>query len=45
MANKHRDPKTVELAKTILNTYQPKSVAEMQDALKDIFAPMFEAML
>ncbi len=45
MANKHRDPKTVELAKTIINTYHPKSVSDMQDALKDIFGPMFEAML
>ncbi len=33
------------LAREILETYQPKTVAEMQDALKDIFGPMFEAML
>lgn len=33
------------LAREILETYQPKTVAEMQEALKDIFGPMFEAML
>ena len=33
------------IAKAIIEQYQPKSVAEMQDALKDIFGPMFEAML
>ncbi len=33
------------LAREILETYQPKTVAEMQDALKDLFGPMFEAML
>lgn len=40
-----RDPKTVALAESIIDTYKPKSVADMQDALKDIFGPMFEAML
>ena len=34
-----------QLAQAILNQYQPKSVEDMQDALKDIFGPMFEAML
>lgn len=33
------------LAKQIIEQYHPKSVADMQDALKDIFGPMFEAML
>ncbi len=33
------------LAREILKAYQPKTVAEMQGALKDIFGPMFEAML
>ena len=33
------------IAKAILEQYQPSSVEEMQDALKDIFGPMFEAML
>lgn len=34
-----------KLAQAILDQYQPKSVEDMQDALKDIFGPMFEAML
>ena len=33
------------IAKAILEEYQPTSVQEMQDALRDIFGPMFEAML
>ena len=33
------------IEKAILEQYQPKSAKEMQDALKDIFGPMFEAML
>lgn len=34
-----------ELARAIIEQYQPKSVSDMEDALKDIFGPMFEAML
>ena len=34
-----------KLAQAILEQYQPKSVEDMQDALKDIFGPMFEALL
>ena len=33
------------IAKAILEQYQPDSVQDMQAALKDIFGPMFEAML
>ena len=33
------------IAQKIIDEYQPKNVDEMQDALKDIFGPMFEAML
>ena len=33
------------LAKAIIEEYQPKSVEDMQNALKEIFGPMFEAML
>ena len=33
------------LAQAIVDQYQPKSVEDMQNALKDIFGPMFEAML
>lgn len=34
-----------DLAERIVREYQPKSVEEMQNALKEIFGPMFEAML
>ena len=34
-----------QLARAIIDQYQPKNVADMQAALKDIFGPMFEAML
>lgn len=33
------------IAKTIMEEYQPQTREEMQDAIKDIFGPMFEAML
>ena len=45
MARKKRDPKTTALAQAILEQYKPESVEEMNEALKDIFGPMFEAML
>ncbi len=34
-----------EIARAILEAYQPETVEEMHEALKDIFGPMFEAML
>ena len=34
-----------QLAQAILDQYHPKSVEDMQEALKDFFGPMFEAML
>ena len=33
------------IAKAILDQYQPSNAEEMQDALRDVFGPMFEAML
>lgn len=45
MTRKKQDKKSVELAQSIIDTYQPESVEDMQNALKDIFGPMFEAML
>lgn len=45
MARRKRDPKTVAIAKAILEQYHCKNVEDMQDAMKDIFGPMFEAML
>lgn len=41
----NRNLKSAAIAKAILENYQPESVEDMQDALKDIFGPMFEAML
>ena len=40
-----RDPKKVALAKAIIDAYQPESVKDMNDALKDLFGPLFESML
>jgi len=45
LAKSKRDQKSAELARQILDNYQPETIEEMQDALKDIFGPMFEAML
>ena len=45
MARKKRNPDAEKLAESILNTYQPESVDDMQDALKDVFGPLFEKML
>jgi len=42
---KKEEKENERLAREILKAYQPKTVAEMQGALKDIFSPMFEAML
>ena len=44
MRNKELTPGQ-KLARQIIAEYQPQSVEEMQSALKDIFGPMFEAML
>ena len=33
------------IAQAIIEQYQPASAEDMQDALRDIFGPMFEAML
>ena len=45
MTKIQRNPKAVSLANQIIEKYQPKSVEDMQNALKDIFGPMFENML
>lgn len=34
-----------KMAQQIIEQYKPKTVEDMQNALKDIFGPMFEAML
>ena len=45
MARIKRNPAAVKIAEAILKEYEPESVEDMQGALKDIFGPMFEAML
>ena len=40
-----RKRKENPIVTAILKEYQPKNVEDMQNALKDIFGPMFEAML
>ena len=40
-----RNPQSVAIAKAILEQYKPESTKDMQEAIKDIFGPMFEAML
>lgn len=40
-----RNNASMAIAKAIIDEYQPTNAEEMPDALKDIFGPMFEAML
>ena len=40
-----RSNASMAIAKAIIDEYQPANAEEMQDALKDIFGPMFEALL
>ena len=43
--NTKRNPAAEAVAKAIIESYKPETVEDMQDAIKDIFGPMFEAML
>ena len=45
MARIKRNPASVALAQKIIEEYNPQSVEDMNNALKDIFGPMFEAIL
>jgi len=45
MSKKKQPTKSEELANEIIKEYKPETVEDMQDALKDVFGPMFEAML
>lgn len=45
MARRKRNPKAVALAEEILKQYDPQSTEDVDDALKDIFGPLFESML
>ena len=40
-----RSNASMAIAKAIIDEYQPANAEEMQNALKDIFGPMFEALL
>ena len=40
-----RNPKGEAIAKMIMEQYSPESREDMQEAMKDIFGPIFEAML
>lgn len=42
---KRAEKESARIAQEIIETYQPETVSEMQEALKEIFGPMFEAML
>ena len=42
MAKKKESTPGENLAKQMIEQYHPKSVADMQNAMKDIFGPMFE---
>lgn len=41
----NRNTKGMAIAQAIMEQYQPKTKEDMQDAIKDIFGPMFESML
>lgn len=42
---KRKNTKGALIAQAILDQYKPQTKEDMQDAIKDIFGPMFEAML
>lgn len=43
--NNKRNKASMAIANAIINEYQPSNIEDMQTALKNIFGPMFEAML
>lgn len=45
MAKIKRNPAAESIANEILKNYNPESVEDMQEALRDIFGPMFEGLL
>lgn len=45
MAREKRNDSKLKLVDEIIKQYKPETVEDMQDALKDIFGPMFESML
>ena len=45
MGRKKRNPASIQIANAIIAAYKPKSIAEMNEAIKDLCGPMFEAIL
>ena len=45
MTKKKKDQKSAKLAQSIIDAYQPESVEDMQEALKDVFGPMFGVLV
>lgn len=45
LARKKRNKNTDDLARRIIDEYEPKTAQDMQEALRDIFGPLFETML
>ena len=45
MGRKKRNPASVQIANAIIAAYKPESIAEMNEAIKDVCGPMFEAIL
>lgn len=45
MAKIKRDPKAVAFAEEFVKNYNPESAQDVDEALKEIFGPIFEAML
>ena len=42
---KKRNPAALKIANDIITAYKPETVEEMHEAIKDVFGPMFEAIL
>lgn len=45
MSRKKQNSKKDELINAIIETYKPETATDVNNALKDLFRPMFEAML
>lgn len=45
MARIKRDPKTVALAQEIVKQFNPQNAEDADEALKELFGPIFESLL
>ena len=41
----NRNPESEVIAQSVIEAYKPSTVEDMQAALREVFGPMFEAML